>query len=156
LYAEFFRGIPVEHQVAVSLPGPDQEVIGVAMSRSRHDFGDQDRALLSVLRGPLTAAVLRARRRQQAGQALTAMTGSGPTDLTERETQILRLVADGRTNAAIAHALEVSPRTVAKHLEHIYRKLEVSSRAAAVSRMTMPARLGDGGLARQPAGEAGG
>ena len=66
------------------------------------------------------------------------MTCSGLTDLTDRETQILRLVAEGHTNASIAHALEVSPRTVAKHLEHSYRKLQVSSRAAAVSRMTMP------------------
>ncbi|HLQ52934.1 MAG TPA: helix-turn-helix transcriptional regulator, partial [Streptosporangiaceae bacterium] len=136
--AEFFRGIPVEHQVAVSLPGPDQEIIGVAMSRARRDFSDEDRALLSVLRAPLIAALLRARRRRQAGQVFTAPACSGPADLTEREIQILRLVADGLTNASIAHALEVSPRTVAKHLEHIYRKFGVSSRAAAVSRMTMP------------------
>jgi DNA-binding NarL/FixJ family response regulator len=93
-----------------------------------------------VLRAPLLAALLRARRRQQAGQVLTGTTGSGPGDLTERETQILRLVAEGRTNTSIAHSLEVSPRTIAKHLEHIYGKLGVSSRAAAVSRMMMPAR----------------
>jgi DNA-binding CsgD family transcriptional regulator len=69
----------------------------------------------------------------------TAVACSGLADLTEREIQILRLVADGRTNASIARALDVSPRTVAKHLEHIYRKFGVSSRAAAVSRMTMSA-----------------
>jgi DNA-binding CsgD family transcriptional regulator len=138
LYAEFFRAIPVEHQMAVSLPGPEQQVIGVAINRGRCDFSDQDRALLSVLRAPLNAALHRARRRQQAGHALTTMVGSGLAALTERETQILRLVADGRTNTAIAHALEVSPRTVAKHLEHAYRKLGVNSRAAAVSRITMP------------------
>jgi DNA-binding CsgD family transcriptional regulator len=136
LYTEFFRGIPVEHQVAISLPGPDQEVIGIAMSRARHDFCDEDRALLSVLRAPLIAALLRARRRRPAGQAYTAMACGELADLTDRETQILRLVADGRTNASIARALGVSPRTVAKHLEHIYRKVRVSSRAAAVSRMT--------------------
>lgn len=141
LYAEFFRGIPVEHQVAVSLPGPGQQVIGIALSRARRDFSEEDRALLSVLRAPLMAALLRARRRQHAAQALTVMACSRHTDLTERETQILQLVADGRTNAAIAHALQVSPRTVAKHLEHIYRKLGVSSRAAAVSRITMPGPL---------------
>jgi DNA-binding CsgD family transcriptional regulator len=137
LYAEFFRGIPVEHQIAISLPGPDEEVIGVALSRARRDFSDEDRALLSVLRAPLTAALLRARRRQEAGQALGALACSGPADLTDREIQILRLVAAGRTNIAIAHLLEVSPRTVAKHLEHVYRKLGVSSRAAAVSRMVV-------------------
>ena len=56
---------------------------------------------------------------------------------------MLGLVALGRTNVAIAHTLEVSPRTVAKHLEHIYRKLEVTSRTAAVSRMTIAASLGN-------------
>ena len=143
LYAEFFRAIPVEHQMAVSLPGPDREVIGVALSRGRRDFDDNERAVLSVLRAPLIAALLRARRRQQAAGMLTAMTCSRLADLTDREIQILRLVAEGHTNTSIAHALEVSPRTVAKHLEHIYRKLQVSSRAAAVSRMTTPARPAD-------------
>jgi len=66
LYAEFFRATPVEHQIAISLPGPEQQVIGVAMNRGRHDFSDHDRALHSVLRLPLSAALLRARRRQQA------------------------------------------------------------------------------------------
>ena len=138
LYAEFFRAIPVEHQIAINLPGPEQQVIGVAMNRGHHDFSDQDRALLSVLWLPLSAALLRARRRQQAGQVLATTAGPRLAGLTEREVQILRLVADGRTNTAIARGLEVSPRTVAKHLEHIYRKLGVSSRAAAVSRMTVP------------------
>jgi DNA-binding CsgD family transcriptional regulator len=135
LYAEFFRGIPVEHQMAISLPAPDAEVIGLALSRARHDFCEQDRSLLSVLQGPLIAALLRARRRQQAGQALSASLCSALASLTDRETQILRLVAAGRTNAAIARRLGVSPRTIAKHLEHMYRKLGVSNRAAAVSRM---------------------
>ena len=139
IYAEFFRGISVEHQIAISLPGPDEQVIGVALSRGHRDFSDQDRALLSVLRVPLIAALLRARSRQQASQALGAVACgalAGPASLTNREIVILRLVAAGRTNSAIAHELQLSPRTVAKHLEHVYRKLGVSSRAAAVSRMT--------------------
>ena len=106
------------------------------MSRARRDFCDSDRALLSALRAPLIAALQRARRRQQ-GQVLSALACSGFASLTDRETQIMRLVAAGRTNIAIAHKLEVSPRTIAKHLEHIYRKLGVSSRAAAVSRIAL-------------------
>lgn len=54
--------------------------------------------------------------------------------LTAREREVLGLAAEGRTNAAIAHALGLSPRTVAKHLEHTYRKLEVSCRVQAVER----------------------
>jgi DNA-binding CsgD family transcriptional regulator len=99
--------------------------------------------LLSVLRPPLIAALLRARSRQQADQASGAVPCgavpggalAGPVSLTDREIAILRLVAAGRTNSAIANELQLSPRTVAKHLEHVYRKLGVSSRAAAVSRM---------------------
>jgi DNA-binding NarL/FixJ family response regulator len=55
--------------------------------------------------------------------------------LTERERAVLALVAEGRTNRAIGHALELSPRTVAKHLEHVYRKLDVSCRVQAVAHL---------------------
>ncbi len=53
--------------------------------------------------------------------------------LTRREAEVLALVAEGRTNDAIAALLVISPRTVKKHLEGVYAKLGVSSRAAAVS-----------------------
>ena len=145
LYAEFFRAIPVNTRSRASLPGPEQQVIGIALNRAHSDFSDQDRALLSVLRAPLSAALLRASRRRQARQTLTAMSHGGLADLTRREIQILELVALGRTNVAIAHALAASPRTIAKHLEHIYRKLGVASRAAAVSRMATPESLAKAG-----------
>jgi len=59
-----------------------------------------------------------------------------PTDsrLTPREMEILALVSKGKTNTEISHALALSPRTVKKHLEHIYRKLRVHTRGAAVAR----------------------
>ena len=138
LYAEFFRPIPVEHQIAINLPSPDGQVIGIALNRARTDFSEADRALLSVLRAPLIRALLRARRRNQAQHALVRPAGDGPAGLTGRELQVLQLAALGRTNLAIAHALGISPRTVAKHLEHIYRKLAVTSRTAAVTRALTP------------------
>ena len=115
--------------------GPAEHQIALALIRADRDFSGRDRALLRVLRAPLIAALVRARSRQQAGQAFAAT--ATPPRLTDRETTILRLVATGRTNSAIAHQLQLSPRTVAKHLEHAYRKLGVSSRAAAVARLTM-------------------
>jgi DNA-binding CsgD family transcriptional regulator len=54
--------------------------------------------------------------------------------LTPREGEILDLVAEGATNAQIASALGVSLATVRKHLEHVYEKLHVSTRTAAVAR----------------------
>lgn len=54
-----------------------------------------------------------------------------PAGLTERETEVLGLVAQGRTNKAIAQTLVLSEKTVGRHVENIYRKIHVSSRAAA-------------------------
>jgi DNA-binding CsgD family transcriptional regulator len=59
--------------------------------------------------------------------------GSVPT-LTPRELEILSLAADGHTGPAIAAALVVSPATVKTHFQHIYAKLDVSDRAAAVAK----------------------
>ncbi len=55
-----------------------------------------------------------------------------PAGLTGREVEVLRLVATGANNRQIARELVVSEKTVAHHLEHIYNKIGISSRAAAV------------------------
>lgn len=128
LYSEYFRCIPVEYQIAFGLPSTTAEIIGIALNRAERDFTEYERNLLSVIHYPLTTALQRARRRHCAREA----TAGALADLTDQETRILRLAALGRTNSAIAHALDISPRTVAKHLEHIYRKLDVNSRTSAV------------------------
>jgi len=53
--------------------------------------------------------------------------------LTGREVQVLRLIATGRTNRAIADELAISEKTVARHVSNIFIKLGVSSRAAATA-----------------------
>jgi DNA-binding NarL/FixJ family response regulator len=57
--------------------------------------------------------------------------GAGP--LTERELQVLRLVASGMTNRGIADKLCISERTVARHLSNFFTKLDLSSRTAATA-----------------------
>jgi DNA-binding NarL/FixJ family response regulator len=52
-------------------------------------------------------------------------------DLTEREVEVLRLVAQGLSDAQVAEALVISPRTVNAHLRSIYSKLGITSRHAA-------------------------
>lgn len=54
-----------------------------------------------------------------------------PAGLTDRELEVLRLIAGGRTNRAIAAELGISAKTVGAHVEHIYDKADVRSRAAA-------------------------
>jgi DNA-binding NarL/FixJ family response regulator len=53
--------------------------------------------------------------------------------LTERECEVLRLVAAGNTNRAIGAELTISEHTVARHVQNIFTKLGVSSRAAATA-----------------------
>ncbi|GAB93730.1 response regulator transcription factor [Gordonia rhizosphera] len=55
-----------------------------------------------------------------------------PPDLTDRETDVLRLMARGRTNAEISADLHVSEVTVKSHINHIFTKLDLRDRAAAI------------------------
>jgi HD-GYP domain-containing protein (c-di-GMP phosphodiesterase class II)/DNA-binding CsgD family transcriptional regulator len=77
------------------------------------------------LDGDAVAAVLKA-----AGQR-TTVRRTWPNGLTAREVEVLGLLARGRTNRQIADRLTVAPKTVSNHVEHVYLKIGVSSRAAA-------------------------
>lgn len=63
---------------------------------------------------------------------------SSPARLTAREHEILQWVAAGKTDGQIATILGRSVRTVQKHLEHVYLKLGVENRTAAVMRVHAP------------------
>lgn len=65
--------------------------------------------------------------------------------LTDRQLDIARLVAHGLTNQAIADRLQISPRTVTSHLDHIYTRLGISSRAALVTQLAAAGLLADEG-----------
>ena len=55
----------------------------------------------------------------------------GPAGLTPREVEVLRLLARGLSNKEIAERLVISRKTVANHAEHIYAKIDASTRAGA-------------------------
>lgn len=143
LYQEFFRPIPVEYQLALTVTGRGPGLIGIALCRSSRDFSDSERTLVRLLGEPLRHSFDRL-----AGIPAPAAGGGGatgpqstasppantrPSTLTPRESLVLALVAGGGTNAAISRRLGCSERTVAKHLEHLYRKLDVASRAEAAA-----------------------
>jgi DNA-binding NarL/FixJ family response regulator len=69
------------------------------------------------------------------GRLETSPAGAAPDipGLTAREIQVLRLVATGRTNRAIAQSLGISEKTVARHLSNIFTKLGLTTRAAATA-----------------------
>jgi HD-GYP domain-containing protein (c-di-GMP phosphodiesterase class II) len=64
------------------------------------------------------------------GQATSARAGN-PGGLTDREVEVLRLLSRGETNRRIGDALFISPKTVGRHVENIYVKIGVSTRAGA-------------------------
>ncbi len=95
--------------------------------------GDEDDARLE-LRGALAAF----ERLGAAGDAvktsdLLAGPKSLPRGLTAREAEVLRLVAAGKTNRDIAVELVISEHTVARHLQNMFAKLDVSSRSGATA-----------------------
>ena len=74
----------------------------------------------------------------QAGRRTLAESPDAPAEqhriLSARELEVLRLVAEGLTDALVAERLHLSARTVSTHLRSVYRKLVVGSRAADVKR----------------------
>jgi HD-GYP domain-containing protein (c-di-GMP phosphodiesterase class II) len=86
----------------------------------------------------LRQEVRRGRLDRDAVDAVLAASGhrvprrrDGPAGLTQREVEVLVLLARGLSNKAIAEQLVVSSKTVGHHVEHIYRKIGCSTRAAA-------------------------
>jgi DNA-binding CsgD family transcriptional regulator len=86
----------------------------------------------------LRAEVKAGRHDAEAVDAVLAAAGhrvtlrrEGPAGLTVREVEVLRLLARGLSNKEIAERLFIAPKTVSNHVEHIYVKIETTSRAAA-------------------------
>jgi DNA-binding CsgD family transcriptional regulator/tetratricopeptide (TPR) repeat protein len=95
-------------------------------------LGDDDTAALELEAARSVFTGLRAGPGLSWIDSLTGR-GTAPAEhgLTTRELQVLRLVADGKSNREIASALVISERTVARHMQNIFAKLRVSSRTAA-------------------------
>ena len=104
-----------------------------------------------LLKGALKAEILRAIQAVSSGgvifgaaiaqRMMRYFTGLKPVepvalfpDLTEREREILTLIAQGQSNAAIAEHLVISAKTVSNHISNIFSKLQVADRAQAAIR----------------------
>jgi DNA-binding CsgD family transcriptional regulator len=104
----------------------------VLIARACQELDDQDSADLELAAARQTferlGASVEVARLKPGGAARRRAAG-----LTARELQVLRLIATGRTNRAIADALGLSEKTVARHISNIFNKLDVSTRAAATA-----------------------
>ena len=118
--------------------------VRVLIAGACRQLGDRDRAGLECdaareVFDALGATPALARLDQLLGEDAAAGGGrarpvSVPRPVTDREREVLRLVASGRTNREIATELSISERTVERHLGNIFTKLDVSNRAAATAK----------------------
>jgi DNA-binding CsgD family transcriptional regulator len=121
LWSEYFRPFGVHREMLLCLPSPRRRTLRLVLVRGPgSDFSERDRGLLALLRPHLDA---RFRDWQR---------GHQPVTLTPRQRELLALVAAGRTNGQIARHLGISEGTVRTHMENIFQRLQVTSRAAAV------------------------
>lgn len=142
-------------QMTVLLARRRTAVRAVSLARERPGYRSHERALLALLRPHLLSAIRRAYLRSDGLLAIQtvptvelvplgrvdpvlARTARVAESLTSREHDVLELVAAGLTNAQVARRLGVAPGTVAKHLEHVYAKLGVDNRVAALQVLWTP------------------
>ena len=147
LYNDYYRPIRIDHVMAVPIHVDGRFLVSFVLNRSRRCFSDRDRGFLDLLR-PHLGSLYRlslatgAAGRPEPAAGAAALPASQPVvtaaalglPVTGREREVLRWVASGKTDRDIADILGISPRTVHKHLQHIYEKLGVETRTAAVMR----------------------
>ncbi len=141
VYSELFIPLGAVHQLTIILaPVGRHGWTGWCFHRRTRDFSDNELELALRLR-PMLIALDRASRvafgRMAEPDQLASREHLG---LTSRENEVLGLLAGGLTATAIAHVCRLSPRTVRKHLEHIYAKLGCHDRLQAVQKVAMLGR----------------
>ncbi len=141
-WSAFARPFGITHQLALPLRTGDG-IEAYVVSRPDDDYDDGDVELAGLVLRAL--ASLLAQHRAVRGAQEEQYGRGRDLGLTERESAVLRLLGAGLTAEAIGRRLRTSPRTVHKHLEHLYRKLGVRDRLMAVQRAR------DAGLLAAPA-----
>ena len=133
LYNDYYRVIRIDHVMAVPIHVDRRYLVSFVLNRSKRGFSDRDRERLEIMRphlGNLYRLSVAATRTEDAPPREHPL----PESLTPRERDVLRWVAAGKTDRDVGAILEISPRTVHKHLQHIYEKLGVETRTAAAMR----------------------
>lgn len=134
LYNEIYRPVGLEYDLTIQVAISADASAGITLHRASRDFSDRERELLRVIR-PHVLQALRNARAWTCLQQELATTSRGAdiarANLSVREQEILDWAVQGKSNDEIGGILRLSPRTVGKHLENIYRKLGVGNRTAA-------------------------
>lgn len=140
LFNEYYRPLGIRCVMAVPVFIDRRAVVSFVVNRAQRDFSERERQLGDLLRGGLAVALRSAATEPDCGSdgwmgsRLTGAAQPAGESLTSREREVLGWVAAGKTNWEIALILSISPRTVQKHMEHVFDKLGVENRTAAVAR----------------------
>jgi len=103
----------------------------VLMGKGLRELGDDESAASELAAARRAFHELGTKPAEQEVARLIAP--ANPAGLTDREVEVLRLVATGKSNPEIAATLVLSEKTVARHLSNIFTKLDVASRTAAAA-----------------------
>jgi len=118
-----------EQQLSLNCRSNGAEHRTFVLGRSGLDFSDDDLLVAKAIQPSLAALY---RQVELLRKLAIPSPAHQEVHLTNRELAVLELLSAGRTSRAIGRSLSMSPRTVGKHLEHIYRKLGVSDRLNAI------------------------
>ena len=122
----YFHGFELDYNLSLPVESTDG-VAAISVASGRKDFTERDRLMFNLLRPHFNQAQRNAELATARARPLAAY------DLTPRETEVARWVAQGKSNPEIATILRTSPRTVEKHMEKILEKLGVENRTAAAT-----------------------
>jgi len=138
LFVDLFQPRDTQDQLLCVVRLERRQGAILAFNRSRRGFTGRERQIVETLTAHLTQAI---RQRDRVAR-LTAALRRAERDtgrqeraavrlaaLTDREHEVVLLLADGLGDREIARRLSISERTVHKHLEHVYRKLGLDTRA---------------------------
>lgn len=128
-------GYRLPHDMQTWMPSRRGTLCSLEFARTGRNFTERDVLFVDAVRPALIAYEALRDLAETVRRVETVTDGGGTADLlSAREHEVLDLVAGGASNAEIAQALWISPATVRKHLEHIYDKLGVGNRTAALAR----------------------
>ena len=132
-YRDLLRPHGLKYEAAILMDMPRGQRLGLSVFRAHTDYHDDEMALLARLGPHMQRAFHHAQTIAQLQVGSESTAGWKAVPLTPREREILRWAATGRTTRNIAELLGVGFATVKTHFEHIFVKLGVKNRAAAVA-----------------------
>jgi DNA-binding CsgD family transcriptional regulator len=139
VYVDYHEPYGISDQLLCIVHQGGQEGAVLSVNRARRGISHRDRALVALITPHLIQAVERRHRVASLSAAVRSVgRHAGQIDqagprlslLTSRERKVVEHLVGGVTDRHIARSLAISPRTVHKHLENIYRKLDIGSRTS--------------------------